>query len=106
MATSLRWGYALTTESTLSELRKFCFSLTQHLGTNLAIYLPDNGYCPARAFDLVVEHCAITEIIDFLSRECGPPAQDINTIVRLAKPSAPYRYEYDGAYYIDDFSNL
>jgi len=78
----VRWRSFLTDQVVRDKLRSVCRHLASVLGSNQIIYLPSGFYKPEGAISLMYEGKGVEEMIDWLLKNCGPPAQSIESIYR------------------------
>lgn len=75
-----KWHTFATDYEINSKLRNVCLELAASLHSPCVIYLPDSGWILSNAHDFTYEDVKLSAVIDWLSVNCGPPAESIQSI--------------------------
>jgi len=78
----VRWGAFIEDEAVQAAVTALCKAVASCLGAKQVIYIPDSAYCPSLAMNFLEQYMPLEAVIDWLSRECGPPAPTISSIGR------------------------
>lgn len=88
------WGTFLSQPPVQEELLAAMGKIAGVLGGQQLILLPDSGYECSQAVDGVFEGRNVSQILNWLRRVCGPPANSLSSIYRETEDT----WEGDGYY--------
>jgi hypothetical protein len=77
----VRWSSFLTDQTTRRKTRQVCRHIAAVLGSNQIVYVPDGFLKPEGVLSLMYEGKVVEDMIDWLLKNCGSAAQDIDSIL-------------------------
>ena len=76
---ALKWSWFLEDEAVRSKVDQVCRHVASVFGANQIVYLPSGFLKPEGAIGLMYEGKFVEDMIEWLLKNCGPPAQSLDS---------------------------